>query len=374
MNVAVTPGRYRSDMAVPLRLDAFDRLLPVARAALVAGLDSRIDAVAARAAEGHRFLRYGWFAAAMAAYGGQARTLVVEQDGVPVVALPLVAVGPRALGLAAVPGSYWPFRSFPLALDAGEPALAAAVVTLGRHVRGLRIGPVHDGDPAADALVGAARAVGWTAIDRPLARSWCLDLAGPGEWPRTSTLKKNRFHEKHLTAHGALDWCHLTGADWPGAFDLLAQVEEASWIATDTDGRDAKFTRTGHGAFWRAAAGDPVLADCFHAALLLIDGRPAAFSFDLDAGSQRYAIANSYLPVIAKHSPGRLLHCRNLVRARDGGIRAVDWGAGDSGYKQALGAVPGPVIRDRLLLRPGLPALAGKLLARWWRASGQTLT
>lgn len=354
----------------PLPAITIHAAAPTLSVRLVDGLDPRLDAVAARAAESHRFLRHGWFAAALHADGGTARTLIVEQAGVPVLALPFVAVGPGALGAAAVPGSYWPFRSYPLAVEAGEAVLAAGLALLSRRLRVLRIGPVLDGDPAVEPLLGVARAAGWGVIDRPVATSWRLDLRA-ADWPRASTLKKNRFHEKHLAGHGALDWSFATGADWPMAFDALAAVERASWIASDTDGRDAKFMSEGHGAFWRAAAADPVLADCCHAALLRIDGRPVAFSFDIDVGTHRYAIANSYDPAIARHSPGRLLHYRNLLDARARGIATVDWGAGDSGYKQALSAVLGPVFRDWLLFRPGLSALAGRAGARWWSRSAR---
>jgi CelD/BcsL family acetyltransferase involved in cellulose biosynthesis len=356
-------------------LSDFTRLAPALTARVVEGLASAIDPVAAAAADSHRFLTHGWFAAAVAAYGGHPRTLVVEEAGAPVLALPLVGVGPAALRLASVPGSYWPFRSFPLAANAAPAAASVALAGLGRAVRGLRIGPVHDGDPGATALIAAARAAGWTVLDRFAAQSWLLDMAAlerEGPWPRGSTLRKNRFHEKHLAAYGELDWRFVTGADWAGgqpgsAFDDLAAVERASWIASRTDGSDAKFTADGHGAFWRAAAADPQVAGMMRAAVLHIDGRPAAFSFDLDAGDLRYAVANSYDPAVAKHSPGKLLQYRNLVDARGRGIARVDWGAGDSGYKQVIGADEGPAIRDWLLLRPGLPALAGRALRRWWR-------
>ena len=106
------------------------------------------------------------------------------------------------------------------------------------------------------------------------------------------------------------------------------------------------------------------------AALLTIDGAPAAFSFDIDTGALLYAIANSYDPAFAKHSPGKLLYWRNLVAAMQRGVTRVDWGAGDSGYKQVIGATQGAAIRDWLLLRPGLPAFAGRLLAGSWRRSG----
>jgi CelD/BcsL family acetyltransferase involved in cellulose biosynthesis len=249
---------------------------------------------------------------------------------------------------------------------------------LAGEVNALRIGPVYDGDTSLTPLLQAARAGGWAVLDRFVADSYLLDMAtaqAEGSWPRNSTLRKNRFHEKHLGEHGSLDWQFLSGPDWEaGGFDALATVEEKSWIAARTDGSDAKFTQSGHGAFWRAAAIDPVLAGMMWAALLRVDGAPAAFSFDINAGTLKYAIANSYDPAFAKHSPGKLLYYRNLVRALDDGMRTVDWGAGDSGYKRVIGAAKGPAIRDWLLLRPGLPAMLGRALRQVWQRSGQAPT
>ncbi len=362
-------------MSKPMLLADFVRLPPTIRADVVEGLAAAIDSVAERGAESHRFLRFGWYAAALAAYGGQAKTLVVEQDDAPVLTLPFVPLGPGLLRIAAIPGCYWPFRSFGLALEAAEPALKAALSTLARNVNGIRIGPVYDTDPAAAALIATARAQGWTTVDRAIGDSWSLDLPRGREgepWPRTSTLRKNRFHEKHLAEHGTPDWRFLSGADWPAGFAALGAVEQTSWIAHATDRTGMKFTADGHLAFWQAAVADPVLAGMFRAALLTVDGAPAAFSFDIDTGELLYAIANSYDPRVAKHSPGKLLYWRNLVAAQARGIRRVDWGAGDSGYKQVIGATVDAPIRDWLLFRPGLPALAGRLLGWLWRRSGQS--
>lgn len=356
-------------MTKPMLLAEFTRLPSPTRAVVLDGLSGAIDAVAEHGPATHGFLRYQWYAAALAAYGGAARTVVVEDDDVPAIALPFVGWGPSALRLAMVPGCYWPFRSFPMREDVELRAVDALLATLGRTVNALRIGPVCDGDPALGAVLTRARAKGWAVLDRFVADSFLLDL-GQQDWPRGSTLRKNRFHEKHLGEHGALEWRFLGAGDWAAGFDAMAAVEEKSWIAARTDGRDAKFTPTGHGAFWREAARDPVLADMLSAALLTIDGVPAAFSFDLDCGATKYAIANSYDPAVAKHSPGKLLYYRNLLRARERGIRTVDWGAGDSGYKQTIGAEQGPAIRDWLLVRPGLPAILARMLKRRWAASG----
>ncbi|WP_315763396.1 GNAT family N-acetyltransferase [Sphingomonas sp. Y38-1Y] len=365
-------------MTKPMSLAEFDRLPPAHHVETVVGLSAAIDVVAARARPTHRFLRYGWFAAALAAYGGAARTLTVVREGAPVAALPIVPAGPGVIGMAAVPGCYWPMRSFPVAEDAGIEAGEALLGELGKSVRALRLGPVYDDDPALALLRAGAAARGWRAMPRDVAPSFLLDmaaLAAEGPFPRLSTLKKNRFHEKHLGAHGSLDWSFVSGADWTDeAFDALATVEEGSWIADRTDGSDAKFTGAGHGAFWRAAAADPVLAQMMWAAVLRVDGRPAAFSFDMNVGDLKYAIANSYVPDYAKHSPGKLLYYRNLVRAREDGIARVDWGAGDSGYKRVIGAEPGPMIRDWLFVRPGLASAVARLFESRWTGSGQPQT
>ncbi len=357
--------------AIPL--SDFERLPPGVQVTVDVGLSAAIDTVAQAATPSHRFLRYQWFAAALAGGTTPVRTIVARAGGQPQLALPIVTTGPAALGLVSVPGSYWPFRGFPIAADADPAIYAPVLAALAGAARGVRIGPVIDGDPAVWPLIAAARSRGWVAIDRYIADSWVLDLAAvqaEGPWPRGSTLRKNRFHEKHLGGHGRLDWDFVAADDWHAGFDAMAQVEAASWIAARTDGRDAKFTATGHGRFWRMAAEDPVLAAMFNAAILRVDGVPAAFSFDVDAGPTRYAIANSYDPAFAKHSPGKLLYYRNLTAGLARGIARVDWGAGDSGYKQVLGAVQGPAMRDWLLLRPGLPALAGRLLRGVWRRSG----
>lgn len=361
-------------MTKPMLLADFQRLPPVMTASAVDGLSATIDEVASAAPTSHRFLRYQWYAAALSAYGGRARTLMVADDGTPVIALPMVGIGPAVLRVAGVPGCYWPFRSFPSAEDSDPAAFALLADRLAGEVNALRIGPVYDGDPSATGIIAAARARGWAVLDRFIADSYLLDMAAQSAegWPRNSTLRKNRNHEKHLAEHGALDWRFLDGAALAsGGFEALGEIEEKSWIAARTDGSDAKFTTTGHGAFWRAAASDTVLAGMMSAALLTVDGAPAAFSFDIDAGPLKYAIANSYDPEFASHSPGKLLYYRNLVQAMARGIDRVDWGAGDSGYKGVIGATEGPAIRDWLLVRPGLPAMIGGRLKGRWARSGQ---
>jgi CelD/BcsL family acetyltransferase involved in cellulose biosynthesis len=207
-------------------------------------------------------------------------------------------------------------------------------------------------------------------LERRVATSFILDIEAArsdGPWPRNSTLRKNRFHEKHMGEQGALDWRFVSGAQWSRAvFDDLAAIEARSWHGSKA-GTDTKFLDPEMRAFWERLAADPVQAERMRAAMLYVGGTPAAFSFDLDVGETKYAIANSYDPAFAKHSPGKCLYYRNLIEAAERGIRFVDWGAGDSGYKTTLGAVPGVEIVDCLVIRP---AMLGRALRPVWQRSG----
>lgn len=335
-----------------------------------AGLPPALDAAAERAPGPHTFLRQAWFDAAVRAYGGAApRTLVVEDAGGPALALPVVAKGPRLLGLAQVPGSYWPFRSFPAAADSNDAVFAAAARALRTRIRVLRLGPVYRHDAAAARLAAAMRAAGWTVLDRTLGQSFVFDLAAAraeGEWPRTSTMQQNRRKERRLNEVGACSWEALGDDAWPDTYAALGAVEAQSWVTTEAAGADAKFTESGHLAFWRAAARDPALRAMFRAMLLRVEGRPAAFTFDLTAGDVAYIIANSFDPAFGNWSVGRLTTYRHLEDAGTRGVAAVDWGSGDTGYKQIAGADPADVLVDRMMIAPGVGRVVGGLVRRRW--------
>jgi CelD/BcsL family acetyltransferase involved in cellulose biosynthesis len=186
-------------------------------------------------------------------------------------------------------------------------------------------------------------------------------------WPRGSTLKKNRFHEKHLASHGALEWRFVSGEAWTKqAFDDLALIEQRSWVGQE--GGDAKFLDPHQRLIWERAWQDPILARMMTAGFLYIGGEPAAFSFGIDAGRTRYCIATSYDQRFAKHSPGKVLSYRTYIDAMARGVEFLDDGAGDGGHKSVMGEVPGPDIMDYLLVRG---RLAGALLRPLWERSAR---
>lgn len=331
------------------------------------GLDSAIDEVAAAGAPARAFLSRSWFEAALPA-GSRARSLVMRRsDGQPVIALP---IAPATWGINAVPGSYWPYRSFPVAADLTADEFTAFLAAPGiRRALGQvwRIGPIYADDPVLQLLEQTARPAGWRLLKRRLATSFQVDfaaLAAEAPWPRKTTLKRNRQLENQMARLGALEWQSLSGAELDGRLlETLAALEAKSWHG---ESRDAKFLSPTHRRTWDRLVADPGQAERLRAQLLTIEGQPAVMLFQLEAGPMVHGIATSYDPRFATHSPGKCLHMRALVAAQARGVERFDWGSGDSGYKRQLGAQPRVAILDCLLLRGPL-ALGAPLLERLWR-------
>lgn len=337
--------------------------------AAMPGLAPGIDALAACNLADHSFLRAAWYGAQGVA---GARTLVVEgAGGVPIAAIPTVPFGPRLAGARKVPGSYWPLRAPLIAPACTLFELAEALAHPAARSLGpvWRIGPAPQHDPAIVMLIEAAQRAGWNVLARPAGTAWVIDCeaARKAGWPRPSTRKRLERIERRLAARGALHWQRVRGADWNAAvLERLGAIEAESWIAAETDGRGAKFLTKAKRAAWQRALADPVIAAMLCATILELDGRPVAFSFDCDDGAVRYGIAGSYASDLARHEIGKLANYRALADCIAAGQRWFDLGAGDSGYKREMGAVPGYDLVDLLVVRRrGL----ARLLAHAWGAA-----
>ena len=334
------------------------------------GFPSEIDALAARNLSGHAFLRAAWFQAGAQQNAG--RTLLIQRgNGVSravIAAIPTTAFGPAMMRARKVSGSYWPFRSALIAPDCNAHELAQGLKHTAARSLGpvWRLGPVPVEDPATTLLINAARLAGWTVLGREAGTSWLIDLdaARAEGWPRPSTAKRLDRAERRLAKLGQVQWRHVRGASWNDrVLEQLGAVEADSWIADETDGSGAKFMTPEQRGQWRRALADPVLAEMLCATILTIDDRPVAFSFDLDDGPVQYGIAGSYVSRLARHDIGKLANYRAMTDAIADGQKMMDMGAGDSGYKRAMGAYPGYRMSDLLFVRS---RTAARLLSGIW--------
>jgi len=334
------------------------------------GFPSEIDALAAHNLSGHAFLRAARFQAG--AQQGAGRTLLIRRgtsaSSAVIAAIPTTAFGPAMAQARKVPGSYWPFRSALIAPECTAYELAQGLEHAAARSLGpvWRLGPARVDDAATVLLIDAARLAGWTVLGRAAGTGWLIDLdvARTEGWPRPSTAKRLGRAARRLEKLGQVQWQHVRGASWnEDVLEQLGAVEAASWIADKTDASGAKFMTPEQRGRWRCALADPVLAEMLCATILRINGRAVAFSFDLDDGPVQYGIAGSYVSTLARHDIGKLANYRAMTDAIADGQRLMDMGAGDSGYKRAMGAYPGYKMSDLLFVRN---RMAARLLSAIW--------
>lgn len=337
--------------------------------ALETGLPPELDQLADAGDPSRSFLRRAWYRSDLKP--GHCTLLARRRDGTPAIAIPTRPIGPMVLRARATASHYWPFRSFPMAKDATNAEVAALLrCPIVQRAIGpaMRIGPVYDDDPAVMRVISVAAELGWAVLTRETGTSFVQDIAGQsaqGEWPTRSRMKKLRAWERKLAeAHGPVRLHVATGSGLSEAiWQELAAIEASSWVGTQTDHSGAKFINPANMRHWKTAADDPVIAGKLRATVLYASSRPIAFSFDLEAGDILYGIASSYAQDMARFSPGQIVTTRLIDDAIMRGVRRIDWGSGDNGYKQALGAVAGPKIIDVLLVRG--PVLAAAIKPRW---------
>ena len=341
--------------------------------AVVPGVSPVVDMLAAIGPSSHGFLREGWFCR------GEPEaisTLVAHRgDGSPILALPMRQLGPPGLRARSLAGSYWPFRSAAIDPSTGVGDMRAVLEhPAAQEIIGplLRVGPIYHDDRLAQLMIAAADAIGWHVLIRDMGQSFVQDFAEPGSpdaWPSKSRRKKVRRLTVRLEEQGPVTVRIVRGTEWSRqVFQDLARIEENSWVGTRTDRSGAKFLNPHMMAHWQRAVVDPDLAEMLTASLLYVADRPIAFSLDLVCGAIAYGIASSYDAAFADASPGQIvtLHAVDAMLAR--GVRQVDWGAGDSGYKQEIGARPGSRIQDILVVRSA--SIAAVLRPRWEESVG----
>lgn len=268
------------------------------------------------------------------------------------------------LNLWALGGYYWPWRGVAVEPGAGEQALAGLAAELTRRPCGpvLRLGPVIDGDTDTQRFVSLLRTQGWRGLKQESGQVFELSLPASKEALQaqvSSSLWKNiAYLRRRLDKQGTVSTeRHRLGAEQAAPLlQRAALVEQASWVAQQ--GKEVKLVGAQNQAYWTGLAqqndGPAVVLW-----LLSSGGRDIAYSLHLEHGQTMCIVANGYDEEYKASSPGSLLSLDIFQDAIGRGLRLVDWGQGDSGYKQRWGAQPGARMMDLILFRPGLVGAVG---------------
>lgn len=259
----------------------------------------------------------------------------------------------------ALGGYYWPWRGVAVEPGVGEQALVGLANELTRRPSGtmLRMGPLIDGDTDTQAFISLLRARGWRGLQQESGQVFELALPASMEALQaqvSSSLWKNiAYQRRRLEKQGPVtaQRHRLSAEQAAPLLQRAALVELASWVARQ--GEEVKLVGAQNEVYWSQLAQH---SDGPEVVLWLLswDERDIAFSLHLEHGQTMCIVANGYDEDLKASSPGSLLSLDIFRDAIERGMRLVDWGQGDSGYKHRWGAQPGARMMDLILFRPGL--------------------
>lgn len=268
------------------------------------------------------------------------------------------------LDMWSLGGYYWPWRGVAVEPGASEHTLAELAAELTRRPCGalLHMGPLIDGDTDTQHFVNLLRARGWRGLKRESGQVFELTLPASSKALQaqvSGSLWKNiAYLRRRLDKQGTVttERHQLTSEQAAPLLRRAALVEQATWVAQQ--GEDVKLIGAQNQAYWSRLAqhggGSEVVLW-----LLSCGDRDIAFSLHLEHGQTMCILANGYDEAWKAFSPGSVLSLDIFQDAIVRGQRLVDWGQGDSGYKQRWGALPGARMMDLILFRPGLLGAVG---------------
>ncbi len=282
--------------------------------------DSRLPATARAAGFASPFDRAAWFDLLEAhGFAGRGRFDAQGRASSTSAWLPLRIEKPGEFtGLT----NWYSFAIRPLYTGDGDrgAALRALFESLRADATRLTLYPV--GDP--DDLAGALRAAGWwVKATRAGDRHW-LDLGDMGHdawWASRPGALRNTVQRK--AKKGIVDIQLLTAFD-PGSWAAYEQIYAASWKPEE-----------GHPALLRAFAESESAGGRLRMGIARIDGVPVAAQYWTVEDGTAFIHKLAHVEDSLKASPGTLLSAalfRHVIETD--GVKRVDFGTGNDGYKR----------------------------------------
>ena len=200
----------------------------------------------------------------------------------------------------------------------------------------------RDGGRAARSM----RVVGMPTDERPDRTTSIVDFAGNWEGYLAARPRKTR-HEigrilRRASEHQNLTYIRHRPAparegDGDPAWDLYAMCEHvalASWQGSSTTGNTITHDRVRH--FLRDAHAVAARLGMVDMNLLLVDGRPAAFSYNYNFRGRLTCLRIGYDPALRSGGHGKALLLQSIQDGFDRGDHSYDLGPGDSRLEREL--------------------------------------
>ena len=255
-------------------------------------------------------------------------------------AIPVATQTRARLRFLSLAGPYIPYRGFPVRANMADVVAqdVASLLTTTSGWSGFRFGPVAEWDPVTSNLIAALKKRGWRVVSTPDGSRQMITLPNTVEeyFDKLSSgeLKSIRRRERKMCREQRVSVQFHTAndrTDWSQVVHDLSRVESNSWLPRE-DG-DLRFSGNANQAFWTTVFDVPHEGLQPKVWIVYFGDTPVAFDFNFDSGLHRYSIAAHYAESVRQYRLGFLSMRMEIENAIQNGIRFIDLGVGDPGYK-----------------------------------------
>ncbi|QGN53203.1 GNAT family N-acetyltransferase [Novosphingobium sp. Gsoil 351] len=219
-------------------------------------------------------------------------------------------------------GNWYSFWARPVFAAGGEALLPALTRDLARKARRITLQPLAQAD--AEPTAAAFAAAGWNVRAEQADVNHRVELAG------------RSFAEYWAARPGRLrETVRRKGAKGLAELHIVDRFDQAEWADYEAVYAQSWKPEEGSPAFLRRFAEEEGAAGTLRLGVARIDGRPvAAQLWTVDNGTA-YIHKLAHVEDAKAHSPGTLLSHALFAHVIDrDGVRTIDFGSGDDGYKR----------------------------------------
>ena len=326
------------------------------------------ESLSAAVDPGLRFFTFGWlesWATTMLPYRkwtGPFRFAVARDDeGSVYAALGCAWQHVAGLKVLSLGGYFHPLRGLLVSREGYADAAQSLAQLLhsDSSVRAFRVGPVESDRPEFASMAQALTELGWRRYSLMKASNFAVDLphsyddfasnVGKSIFKRVAYVR--RKIERKGTVRIERYQCE-SAAEWEKVFVDLKKIESRSW--TGTSHADTRYIEPESLEFWRSYVANPDARSTMVVWIMYLDDEPVSFTAVLDSKPVRYLITTAYDPAVRKFSTGTILFNEMFADAIELGIRTLNLGLGDSGYKTKWGANRLIPAEDVIFFKPGI--------------------
>ncbi|MCP5381997.1 MAG: GNAT family N-acetyltransferase [Kordiimonadaceae bacterium] len=283
-------------------------------------------------------------------------------------------VGP--LKFASLPGAYFPHRGI---LNTGPKVIliekAAEKLSELSGIYGFRMGPVESSDLFISGLTEKLKQNGWKIITMNIGANYGMVPPATVEEYLSgfsaNRRQKMRSNARKMDALGKVELKHFNDVDnatWEQIFKDIEIVESNAWVSKTGEPR---FVGLEKQFYWNELVKDEFYKKALSVWILYLDDKPVSKKVALDAGGIRYYLTSSYDEKVARFNTGVRMEVEFVSDAIVKGIKYINNGLGDSGYKTQWGSEYYNDLIDIIAFPPTIKGRFAYLLAKLKAALGR---